>query len=146
MTFLQPLDRSWDRTSWCVPSALAILTGCTVSSAHSKFAFINREDITKVSGCYAEDLLCALLDAGKQATPVDLHSRYPKHKYGPRLKTYLKDRPFNDERMYPLLLETYGHVQCVHMDYLASNWYPRPIKWSEASNLNDNLHRAWIIK
>jgi hypothetical protein len=146
MTFLSPLDKSWERTAWCVPSAFAILTGCTLASAHSKFAFINQEAIEDVEGCWHQDLLIALMDAGKTCTPVDLHTRYPDMKYGPTLRRYMRERPMGEERMYPLLLRVPGHVLCAQMDYMADNWTTRPVPVENFPKLGRNVHQAWVIK
>lgn len=143
---LKALDRSWEgRTAWCVPSAFAILTGCTLASAHSKFAFAEDVALADLKGVGIEYLIGALGAEGKRCTPVDLMARYPDHAYGPTIQRYMAERPFGPERTSPLLLLLPSHVVTAHMDWMADNWTKRPVPVDRFPKLMRTVQRAWVI-
>ena len=147
MSFLTPLDSdTWGRTAWCGPSALAMLTGQTLGSAHSRFAFMQDKAVRDIKGVFIPEMLMALSDQGKMAEPINLMGRYPDHKYGPSIKRFMKERPLGDERMYPLLISTHNHLLCGQMDWLGDNWTKRPVPMAKFPKLNRNVDQAWIIK
>lgn len=145
---LHPIDvASWQKNgqkAWCGPSALSALTGMSLASAHSQFAFIGSKAITDVKGTFVQDMLLLLSDAGYNTTPVDL-TRWNDTTAGPTLRRFFRElTPM--ERMQPILVVTETHFLCTHMGFAVDAWTGgKPVPCEEFPKLRRYVEDAYIV-
>ncbi len=115
---LHPINRGdWDRTIWCGPGVLSVLTGKPVRETHEILARHCGTTAEKVSGVPMNAILLALYELGFLVREVDLTLRYNK---SPTLRRYLRERPAA-ERMSEVLVLTREHVGACHLGYYCDN-------------------------
>lgn len=115
---LHPINRGdWDRTVWCGPGVLSILTGKPVRETHAILGRHCGQTAEKVSGVPLDAILLALYELGFLVREVDLSARYSKP---PTLRRYLRERPAV-ERMSEVLISTHEHIGACHLGYYCDN-------------------------
>lgn len=106
---------------WCVPTAVALITGVPVIEAASILARIAGKPLAETEGHWGEEALLAFGELGFRATAVDIPGRYPERPYGPTLKRYMRERRDTAERFYPTYIRVDGHALVAHMDHCFDN-------------------------
>lgn len=131
----------WERTAWCVPSAIAMLTGAPVGHMHVRAAFMQNKSLTAVQGVFCEEAVLLLREQGYKATPIDLVARYSN---APTIQRFFKDRtPY--EFCMPIMFATADHMMTCHMGFAGDNWTKKPVPISLFPKLRRLVTNAWIV-
>lgn len=131
----------WERTAWCVPSAIAMLTGAPVGHMHVRAAFMQNKPLKDVQGMFHAEAVLLLREQGYKAVPIDLAARYEKP---PTIQRFFKERtPF--EFCMPIMFSTGDHMMTCHMGFAGDNWTKRPVPVTEFPKLRRTVVAAWIV-
>lgn len=115
---LHPLNRGdWDRTVWCGPGVLSILTGSPVAEMAALCGRMQQKAADKVSGTWGEEITLALYELGYHVREIDLIARYPTP---PTLRRFLRERP-PMEFITPVLINIHKHWGACHMGFYSDN-------------------------
>lgn len=139
---LKPLNlEGWNTTAWCVPSAVAMVTGASVLHMHSRAAFIKSCSMKKVDGLYDEEAILLLREQGYGVSHIDLPERYQKP---PTIQRFLEERtPY--EKAMPVMFTTVDHIMCAQYGFAGDNWTKKPVPISEFPKLKRKVCSAWIV-
>ena len=141
----QPNFKGWDSTAWCVPTAVAILTGAPVGHMHSRAAFIQNNPLEDVEGVWSEEAVLMLGEQGFNAKPVDLIKRYAdKTPCGPTLERFMRERT-REEYWTTMLVTINNHMIAVHGDYAADNWTKRIVPFVNFPKPKRLVKEAWLV-
>jgi len=115
---LHPLNiGDWDRTIWCAPGVLSILTGKPVRETHALLGRHIKKTAEDVTGVPTSAIKLALYELGFILREVDLHARYNAP---PTLKRFLRERS-PAQRGCLMLVFTNSHVGACHLSYYSDN-------------------------
>ena len=117
----------WDRTVWCAPGVLSILTGKPVRETHAILGRHIKKTAEDVTGVPTAAIKLALYEEGFLLREVALHARYHEP---PTLKKFMRDRS-PAERSSLMLVFTASHVGACHLSYYCDN-HTRTIAHEEA--------------
>lgn len=131
----------WERTAWCVPSAVAMLTGAPVGHMHVRAAFMQNKPLKDVEGVHLEEAVLLLREQGYKATPIDLAAKYPTP---PTIEQFFKGRTAFEYCM-PIMFATNDHMMTCHMGFAGDNWTKRPVPVAEFPKLRRKVVAAWIV-
>lgn len=140
---LHKLDfNGWENvTTWCVPTAIAFLTGAPVGHMHSRAAMMQNKPRKDVSGIYLEEAVLLLREQGYKAIPIDMESRWSTP---PSIRKFLSERtPY--EMMMPVMFATNDHMMTAHYGYAADNWTKKPVPIAEFPKLERKVVASWVV-
>lgn len=141
----QPNFTGWDSTAWCVPTAVAALTGSPVGHMHSRAAFIQNNPLIDVAGVWSEEAVLMLNEQGYAAVPIDLIGQYAdKTPYGPTLARFMRERS-RKEFLTTLLVSTSTHMIAVHGDYAVDNWTKKIVPFDKFPKPKRLVKEAWLV-
>jgi len=140
---LHTLDfNGWDNiTAWCVPTAIAFLTGAPVGHMHSRAAFIQDKARKDVKGVYIEEAVLLLREQGYKAIPIDMESRWGAP---PTIRKFLNERT-SYEKVMPMMFATPDHMITAHYNYVADNWTKKPVPVCDFPKLGRKVVAAWTV-
>ena len=140
---LHTLDFSgWDNvTAWCVPTAIAFLTGAPVGHMHSRAAFMQNKPRKDVSGVFVEEAVLLLREQGYKAIPIDMESRWGTP---PSIRKFLNERTAY-EKVMPIMFATPDHMITAHYNYVADNWTKKPVPIEKFPQLDRKVVSAWTV-
>lgn len=140
---LHPINRGdWDRTVWCGPGVLSILTGKPVRETHAILGRHCGTTAEKVSAVPIEAILLALYEQDFLVREVDLAARYSKP---PTLRRYLRERPTLPERLKMVLVLTHEHVGACHLNYYCDNHTQVVMHQDNCLGGRRPVEQAWIL-
>jgi hypothetical protein len=128
---------------WCAPTAIGILTGRPYTETKSRCAFISNTAYSEVEGVWTEESILALNEFGYTSIPVDLQARYDTSP--PTLQRYMMERPF-EERAEPLLVQVWGHLLTVHMNWACDNWTKKVVPFDQFPKPRRKVMSVHIIR
>lgn len=131
----------WEHTAWCVPSAIAMITGAPVGHMHSRAAMLRNEKLTKVSGVFLDEAILLIREQGYNATPIDMVSRYG---IAPTIRKFFAGRT-QYEFCMPIMFSTINHMMTCHMGYAGDNWTKKPVPIAEFPKLSRKVIAAWVV-
>ena len=131
----------WAGTAWCVPSAVAILTGAPVGHMHVRAAFITNQKLKDVKCVFCDDALLMLREQGYNAIPIDMSSRWPEP---PTIEEFFAERT-NYEKAMPIMFATDDHMMTCHYGFAADNWTARPVPVADFPELRRKVKFAWVV-
>lgn len=131
----------WEHTAWCVPSAVAMLTGALVGHMHVRAAFMQNKPRTKVDGMFLDEAVLLLHEQGYKATPIDLAARYST---APTIRKFVAERTAFEFCM-PIMFSTADHMMTCHMGFAGDNWTKRPVPVAQFPELNRKVIAAWVV-
>lgn len=123
---------------WCVPSAVAMIHGCTYEEAIINIASLRQDHTAPVSGVYVWEALLVLNHFGYAARAVNLDPIWQKP---PTVQQFLDGCPIR-ERGSLLLLDMGDHVALSHYGMFADNREPKPTKTPQRRG---RVLHAWAI-
>lgn len=139
---LKPLNlEGWNMTAWCVPSAIAMLTGAPVGHMHVRAAFIQNTALKDVKGVFTEEAVLLLREQGYKAIPIRLTERYNKP---PTIRQFLNDRTAYEFSM-PIMFSTPKHMMVAHMGFAGDNWTKKPVAINQFPKLGRLVESAWVV-
>jgi hypothetical protein len=131
----------WEDKAWCVPSAVAILTGASAMHMHSRAAFMRDITLKEVKELYVEEAILLLREQKYKVQQIALKDRWPT---APTLRRFFAGRtPY--EFVMPVLVFTGDHALTCHMGYACDNWTKRPVPVSEFPKLKRPVQSAFIV-
>ena len=107
-------------TQWCVPSAIAMLTGLPLREATQLLSRIRQEPYHELKGTWTEEAVIALNELGYRSTPLDIAGRFSDTTHGPTLRRFMNNR-LPQEISNPLLIMVEGHALVSHWGLLGDN-------------------------
>ena len=114
---------------WCVPTAIALLTGIPLVTAAETVARTSGEAAaySDMSGHHTGAFVLAMGELGYCCKQVRLADRYPGNEYGVTLKRYMTERRRFDimEELTPTAIFVHGHILTGHYGMLFDNWVPK---------------------
>lgn len=134
--------KGWEKTSWCVPSAIAMLTGANVGVMHSRAAFLLDQKISDVKGITDGEAIILLREQGYKAIPIDLASRYDGKP--PTVSRFLKERT-NYEKVMPVYFTTKDHAMCAQYGFAGDNHTKKPVPVEQFPHLSKKVCSAYIV-
>jgi len=146
MIALKPIDSTGysKGKEWCGPSALALLTGCTLVEASEHLTRIRQQPYNELVGVYSEELAIALHERGYRCDPIDIIGRFPDTTHGPTLRRFMASRqPY--EVINPVLVSVDGHVLVTHMYHAGDNWTKRMVEFDKFPKPNRLVKEAFVI-
>lgn len=141
-------SNGWTKnTSWCVPTAISLLSGIPLIHSHSRAAFIQDKALKDVKGVYGSEAAMLLREQGYKSKPITLRDRYQD---APTLSRFLADRT-SYEKCLPLMVQVekapdFCHMIVCHYDYAADNWTMKPTPIKEFPHLGKYVTAAWIVQ
>jgi len=143
---LRPLNKKGHTGStWCVPSAVSMLTGQSVRESHVRAAKLQGFAVGDVEGMWHEEAQLMMFELGYRAVPVDVVGRYAKKTpCGPTLKRFLKERT-PQEFATPMYITVDGHALCAHMGYVGDNKTGRPVPMDKFPKLGRLVKSAYMV-
>ncbi len=141
---LKELDFSgWEpNPSWCVPSAISMITGIPVAFMHMRAAFLQSKRLKDVKGLLPSEAVLLLSEQGWKTIPIDLFERYGSE--GTTVGNFLKNRtPY--EFCMPILFMNTDHCMCAHYEYAGDNHTKKPIRIKDFHYLKTKITNAWIV-
>jgi len=143
---LHSLDTGgWEHTAWCVPSALACVTGIPVAKAHSLAAFSTHRDITKIEGMIDEETLLLANRLDLRLERIDLTKRYDNP---PRLRDLEMTMLEKASKCLWVLADKKSrtnHMIATHCGWACDNWTKRPVPLSEFPRLYRQVLYGWRV-
>lgn len=140
---LHKLDfTGWENnTPWCVPTAIALLTGSPVGHMHSRVAMM--QDIARkdVKGVQHNESILLLGEQGYKAIPIDMDERWPKP---PTIKKFLDGRSSYEKSM-TIMFSTGSHMMTAHFNYAADNWTKKPVPIEDFPQLKRRVIASWVV-
>ena len=132
----------WNETAWCVPSAVAMVTGASVLHMHSRAAFMQNKSMKDVKGVMLDEAVLLLRGQGYGISRIDLVERYVDTP--PTIRRFLKDRtPY--EKCMPVMFSTVDHIMCAQYDFAGDNWTKKPVPIDEFPQLQRKVVDAWVV-
>lgn len=126
----KPLDRTGfeNRTAWCGPSLMAMITGLPLRVCHEKLSMMGGQKNDDHQGVWDEELILALAELGYRFRKLPDWNR--------TLGAYLKQQPVM-ERASMIIASLPGHVAGLQYGLLIDNanpkgatktkWHRRPV-------------------
>ena len=132
-------------TQWCVPSAVAMLTGLPLREATQLLARIRQQPYQELEGVWLEEAVIALNELGYRSTPIDIAGRFSDTTHGPTLRRFMNNR-LPQEVTNPVLIGLDGHVVVSHWGLLGDNSTEgRMVATSRFPKPNRLVKEAFII-
>ena len=129
---------------WCGPSALCLLTGCTLVQATQLLTRISGHSYQEFQAVWDEEMIIALNEMGYTAKDLNVRARYPDHTYGPTLKRFMHERqPF--EVANPMLISIHGHLLAAHWGLMGDNWTGKMVPVTAFPMTGRNVQKAYTI-
>lgn len=140
---LKALDMTgWNSISWCVPSAISMLTGIPVAFMHMRAAFHKQISLNEVEGLFDEEAILLLGEQGYGVRQIDLKERYGDTI--PTIGKFLKERtPY--EFCMPIYFTTPDHAMVCHMGYVGDNGTKKPVPIDQFPGLKRKMCSAYIV-
>lgn len=132
---------NWDKTKWCGPTALSIITGRTLKYCHNKLARLEFKKPRYLKGVSNYSMLCALSNMGYK------HERVQVIPGRTTLRRYVEEIQSTDEFRSVMLINVTSHYVVLHKGMVADNrndGTATPVRNHHA--WRKQIKRAWIIR
>jgi len=130
---------SWNKTKWCGPTALAIITGKTLKYCHNKLARLEWKKPHYLQGVSNGSMILALREMGYVVKCID-------DAWSKTLRQYIEEKQATSHFRGVMLVNVTGHYVVISKGMVADNhqWTPRPVR--EHPMWRKKIKRAWIIR
>lgn len=126
---------------WCVPSAVALLTGVPLVRATERLSAITGRSYEELSGVELSAAQLLLRELGYETRVVDLTERY---RAPPQVQRFMAERQ-GLEQVMPLLLSNADHAFVAHYGMLFDNACPSGAPVAASHLRYKRLTEAYLV-
>lgn len=129
----------WNKTKWCGPTALAIITGRTLKFCHNKLARLEWKQPRHLKGVSNGSMLAALKEMKFLPFRVDAA-------HGMTLRKYIEEVQSTEHFRGVMLVNVTRHYVVISKGMVVDNHRTTPMSVRDHPMWRKRIERAWIIK
>jgi len=138
--------KGFTKIPWCGPSALAIITGRTLSYCHNKLARLRGIAPRYLRRVSNRQMRNALAEMGYEMENVNIPLREGQRTmHMPTLKSYIMNEQTTADMRSVLLINVTDHYVVAQGGKIADNQCPNPIDVIAHHSSNKRIYLAWRV-